>query len=150
MLTWGRIILNIESPTFLSVKEVHPMMNRYSPNHTSLGLPETAERVLAYAFFWLSGLLLLLFEKNPNVRHHARQSVAVFGTLSIIGFLLWFIGGFLHFLPLIGGILAYPFALLGDLNQWISIALWLGLMLAALVSPRFQLPFTRRANRYLP
>ena len=125
------------------------MMQRYS-NQTSLGLPETVERVGAYLFFWVSGLLLLIFEKrNENVRHHARQSLVIFGTLSVIGFLLWFIGGVFGLLPLIGGVLAFPFGLLGELVRWISIALWLGLMVAAALIPRFQVPGTARLQRML-
>src|SRR5947207_2998492 len=42
---------------------------------TTLGLGERLERVLAYAFFWVSGIVLLLFEKNRNVRWHALQSI---------------------------------------------------------------------------
>ncbi len=51
---------------------------------TTLGLNERLERVLAYAFGWISGLLLFLFEKNRNVRWHAMQSMIVFGSLSVL------------------------------------------------------------------
>ncbi len=125
------------------------MMQRYS-NQTSLGLPETVERVGAYLFFWVGALVLLLFEKrNENVRHHARQSLIIFGTLSVIGFLLWFVGGVFGVLPLIGGILAFPFHALGAVVQWISIALWLVLSLAAAFVPRFQVPGTARLQKML-
>jgi uncharacterized membrane protein len=125
------------------------MMQQYS-KQTSLGLPETVERVGAYLFFWVGALLLLIFEKrNENVRHHARQSLVIFGTLSVIGFLLAFVGGVFGILPLVGGLLALPFHLLGDLVKWISIALWLGLMVAAAVIPRFQVPGTARLQKML-
>src|SRR6266568_3711476 len=48
---------------------------------TTLGLDERLERVLAYLFFWVSGILLFWFEKNRNVRWHAAQSMITFGTL---------------------------------------------------------------------
>ncbi len=124
-------------------------MSLYSPKQTTLGLPEPVERVGAYALFWVSGLILLLVERNPNVRHHARQSLLVFGTLSVLGFALWLIGGVLHVLPLIGGILAAPFGWLGALVQVVSIILWVVLMVMAAINPRFRLPGTARAERML-
>ena len=124
-------------------------MSLYAPKQTSLGLPEPVERVGAYALFWVSGLILLLVERNPTVRHHARQSVVVFGTLSVIGFLLWFVGGVLGWLPLIGGILAFPFTLLGTLDKTVAIILWIVLMVMAAVSPNFRLPGVDRVERVL-
>ncbi len=53
---------------------------------TTLGLSERVESALAYAFIWVSGLLLFMTEKNRNVRTHALQSMIVFGTLSILMF----------------------------------------------------------------
>ena len=53
---------------------------------TTLGLSERLERVLAYSFFWISGIILFVVEKNRNVRWHAAQSMITFGGLSLIMF----------------------------------------------------------------
>ena len=52
---------------------------------TVLGFDERVERVLAYAFLWISGVLLFMVEVRPtessrNVRWHAVQSMLTFGT----------------------------------------------------------------------
>jgi uncharacterized membrane protein len=117
---------------------------------TSLGLPEIVERVGAYLFVWVSGILLLIFERrNQTVRHHARQSVLIFGTLSIIGFVLWGLGGVLHVIPLLGGLLAWPFSVLGQLVTLVTWVLWAVMMIGAAVSPSFRLPGTERLERLL-
>jgi hypothetical protein len=64
------------------------MMSQYN-HQTSLGLPEWVERVGAYAGLWVTGLILLFVERrNQTVRHHARQSLLIFGILSLIGFVV--------------------------------------------------------------
>jgi uncharacterized membrane protein len=123
---------------------------RSYPQTTTLGLPEVVERVGAYLFIWVSGLLLLLFERrNQTVRHHARQSVLIFGTLSILGFVLWGAGGVLHIIPLLGNLLAYPFTLLGQLVTVVTWVLWVVMMVGSAVSPSFRLPGTERLERLL-
>lgn len=113
---------------------------------TSLGLPEIVERVGAYAFFWLSGLLLLLFErKNQNVRHHARQSLFIFGPLFLVMAALNVVTFVLGWVPLLGGLLhalgtvVWDFTLIG----------WVVMMVLAAISPRFQLPGMDRAKHLL-
>ena len=69
---------------------------------TSLGMNVRLERVLAYAFGWVSGLLLFFLEKNRNVRWHAAQSMVTFGTFSILMFAVSLLKGFLAWIPLIG------------------------------------------------
>ena len=121
-----------------------------NPQPTSLGLPEVAERVGAYLFIWVSGVLLLIFERNNQaVRHHARQSVLIFGPLSVLGFLLSGIGGTLHLIPLLGGLLAYPFTIFGGLVTLITLGLWLFMMVVAAVNPSFRLPGTQRLEHLL-
>lgn len=112
---------------------------------TSLGLPEPIERAGSYAFLWVSGLLLLLFEKNPNVRHHARQSVLVFGTLGVLGLMVGFLHLFLGWIWVVGPLLA----LLGNIIWSVTGILWVVLMIAGAVSPRFTLPGTRAVQRAL-
>ena len=95
---------------------------------TVFGISEKWERVLCYVLGWVSGIVMLLVEyKNATVRKHAIQSIAVFGTLSIVGFIL----GILSHIWVIGLL----FGLLGWLVGVITILAWLFLMIAAFVSP---------------
>src|SRR5574338_312499 len=74
-------------------------MYNYNQNYsspTSLGIQERWERVLAYAFIWVSGLILLFVEqRNQTVRRHAMQSVIIFffgllgGVIGFVMFALW-------------------------------------------------------------
>ena len=103
-----------------------------SSSPTSLGIDERWERVLAYAFIWVSGLILLFVEhRNQTVRRHAMQSVVVFGGLGILGWLVGSFGHLLGWVPLIGGI----FGLIGGLIGFVMFALWILLMVLAYFSP---------------
>ncbi len=125
-----------------------PYTNANAP--TTLGLPEIVERVGAYLGIWVTGLLLLIFEqRNQTVRFHARQSVIVFGTLSVLALLLGIAGGLLGSIPLLGGILATPFRFLGWLDTVVTVLLWLISMVGAAINPSFRLPGMRRADRLL-
>ncbi len=125
------------------------MMSQYN-QQTSLGLPEWVERVGAYAGLWVTGLILLFIERrNQTVRHHARQSLLIFGILSLIGFVAWFVGGVFHVIPLLGGLLAAPFVLISGLVGTITFILWIVLMVAAGFFPQFRIPGTQRVERLL-
>ena len=51
---------------------------------TSTGLDEKVAALLCYVVGWVSGLVLLLLEKdNKFIRYHAMQSIITFGVLSI-------------------------------------------------------------------
>jgi uncharacterized membrane protein len=61
---------------------------------TSIGLDENVASAVAYALGFLSGIVLFFLEKdNRRVRWHAAQSMVVFGTLIVGGWvvnaLLW-------------------------------------------------------------
>jgi uncharacterized membrane protein len=125
-----------------------PYTNANAP--TTLGIPEVWERVGAYLGIWVTGLLLLIFEqKNKTVRFHARQSLIVFGTLSIIGLVLGMVSGLFGAVPLLGWALAAPFRFLGWLDTIITVVLWLTSMIGAAVNPNFRLPGMGRADRLL-
>ena len=104
---------------------------------TSLGIDERWERVLCYAFWWVSGLILLFVEqKNETVRHHAKQSVIIFGILSAA---LWLTGAFaagLGAIPLIGLVFSFGFGLIHGLLWFVAVVLWILLMVMAYSSPR--------------
>lgn len=104
---------------------------------TSLGIPERWERVLAYAFGWISGLILLLVEhRNQTVRRHAAQSVVIFGALSLIGLALAILTGAFGWIPLVGWALGGLFGIILGAVKAISFALWILLMIAAFFSSK--------------
>ena len=107
---------------------------------TSLGMDVRLERVLAYAFGWVSGLLLFFLEKNRNVRWHAPQSMVTFGTLSMLMFAVSLLKGFLAWIPLIGWLTSAGLGLLLTALWWVTIILWVWLMVMAFVKEDYQLP----------
>jgi uncharacterized membrane protein len=116
---------------------------------TTLGLSERVERVLAYLFLWVGALVLFLIErKNQNVQWHAKQSMAVFGSLSILWWLASFLGGFLSQIPLIGFLLGFAFALLSNAFFWIILCLAVWLIIMAWFRPNYRLPFISNWLRY--
>jgi uncharacterized membrane protein len=112
------------------------MYNKYS-SRTTLGIDERWERVLCYVGIWVSGLIMLLLEhRNQNVRHHAKQSVVVFGILSVIAFVLSFFGAALGWIPLLGFFFTVGFGFFHGVVITVMVLLWLFFVLSALLSPR--------------
>ena len=121
---------------------------------TVLGLDERVERVLAYAFFWVSGLLLLLIEtrsteSSRNVRWHAAQSVLTFGTLSLLMLGVGMLKGMLGWVPVLSLITNFGLGLLLNILWWTAIILWIWLMIMAWVNPRYRLPYVSNWLRYV-
>ena len=113
------------------------MYNNYNTTQTSLGISEKWERVLAYSFWWVSGLILLLVERrNQNVRRHAAQSVAIFGTLSLIGLILAVLAGVFGWIPVVGWVVGGFFGLIYGAVKTIGIVLWIALMVLAFFSAK--------------
>jgi uncharacterized membrane protein len=125
------------------------MYNSYE-GPTVLGIPERWERVLCYSLGWLSGIVLLIIEqRNHNVRRHAAQSVLVFGSLSI---LLWIVGalsGLFSNIWVIGFLFGFGFGLVHAALIVGIIILWLVLMAMAYSRPTFVLPLGRTYERLL-
>ncbi len=121
----------------MSEKEAEIMMHRV----TTLGLDERLERVLAYAFGWVSGLILFLIEKNRNVRWHAMQSMITFGTLSLVWFGVTMLKGMLGWIPILSLLTNFGLGLLLDVLWWLMIFLWIWLMAMAWLRPNYRLPF---------
>lgn len=116
---------------------------------TSLGLSERLERVLAYPLLWVSGLILFLIErKNQNVQWHAKQSMAVFGPLCILWWLVGFLGGILSHIPLIGFLFGIVLGFLGTIIFWVIIVLAVWLIIMAWFRPNYRLPFISNWLRY--
>jgi uncharacterized membrane protein len=97
-------------------------------DRTSLGCDANVAAALAYLLGWISGVVLLLTERqNRFVRFHALQSILVFGTLSLAWFLCLSI-------PLLGWLISFI------LIPPVSAVLWLLLMFKAYQGDRFKLP----------
>ncbi len=120
------------------------MMNKM----TSLGIDERLERVLAYSLGWVSGLILFFLEKNRNVRWHAVQSMVTFGSLSILMFAISLLKGFLAWIPLLGWLTSAGLGLLLSVLWWVTIILWVWLMVMAFVKEDYRLPFVSDFVRY--
>ncbi len=104
---------------------------------TTLGIPERWERVLAYLFGWVSGIILLLVEqRNQTVRRHAAQSTLIFGGLSILGFLANVLGGALGHIWVIGGLFSFGFGAISWALGVVGFVAWIGLMILAFLSPK--------------
>lgn len=116
---------------------------------TSLGLSERLERVLAYPLGWITGLIMFLLErKNRNVQWHAKQSMAVFGPLSILLFLVNLLNGLLHWIPILGGLIGLGLGLLSNIIWWVMIILAVWLIVMAWFRPNYRLPFISSWLRY--
>lgn len=96
--------------------------------NSSLGLQQNITAMLAYLIGWISGLIILLIEKdNKFVRFHAMQSIMVFGGLTIISILI--------------GSMMFFFIFLVPILNIIGIVLWILLMVKAYQGELFMLPF---------
>ena len=123
-------VQNAEGSSFCSScgSSLTPAALQRKPTGTSTGLEPNIAGLLCYVLGWLSGLVLLLIEKNEFVRFHALQSVLTFGCLTIIGIVLGWI-------PFIGNVIAIIVWLL-------ALALWIIMMIKAYQGERFKLPVT--------
>ncbi|AFV24592.1 protein of unknown function UPF0132 [Methanolobus psychrophilus R15] len=94
---------------------------------TKIGLAENISGVVAYVLGFITGIVLLVIEKeNKFVRFHAAQSTVVFGALFIISIVLGFI-------PVIGWLIAL-------LLPFVGFVLWLYLMFMAYKGNLYRLP----------
>jgi len=89
---------------------------------TKIGLPRNTTAALSYVLGWLTGIVILLLEKDPFVRFHAMQSVVTFGILTILAMV-----------PFIGWVLS-------PLVMIVSFVLWLVLIFKAYQGEEFKLP----------
>jgi len=96
---------------------------------SSTGLDENVAALIAYIFGWLSGLILLLLEKESRlVRFHAMQSILFNVLVAVIGFVLWIVTFiFVLIASQMGGFLG---TIVGLLATLIWIAFCVGLLIA--------------------
>ena len=96
---------------------------------TSTGLAANVAGLLCYVLGWISGLVFILIEKESKfVRFHAMQSIIVFGTLTIAGFIL--------------GLIPFAGIVLGWLTWLLGLVLWIALMVKAYQGTMYKLPWS--------
>ena len=89
------------------------------------GLPKNTAAALAYLLGWLTGVVMLLVEKDKFVRFHAMQSIALFGGLTVLQMVLGF---------------TIVLALLVPLTWILELVLWLVCMWKAYQGEEFLVP----------
>ncbi|OUJ18447.1 Tic20 family membrane protein implicated in protein translocation [Methanonatronarchaeum thermophilum] len=106
---------------------------------TSIGLDENIAGALAYLFGFLTGIILLVMEKdNRFVRFHAAQSTVVFGAILVLFILLSVVSTVLGLIGL--GIITFILWLLGIVVWLLAILLWLYLMFTAYKGNKTEIP----------
>ena len=113
---------------------------------SSTGLDENVAALIAYIFGWLSGLILLLMEKESRlVRFHAMQSILLNVLVAVIGFVLWIVTFiFVLIASQMGGFLGTIVGLLATLI-WIVFCIglfiaWVMCLIKAYQGQFFKLP----------
>ena len=100
-----------------------------SDKSSSLGTEEHIAIAISYALGWLTGLIVLLIEKeNETVRYHAAQSIIVFGSVTILNIIL----------PMVLFVLAIPF--IGVINL-LAVVLWVVFLVKALTQNPLKIGF---------
>jgi uncharacterized membrane protein len=126
-----------------------------SSGTTTLGLDERLERVLIYPISflfgwllpfgwllaWVPGLAVLFLEKNNNVRMHARQAMWVFGSLSVLRALIYFLQFLLGHIPLLGILTGLVLSVVGAVIFWVMVFVLIWLVVMVYFRPTYRLPF---------
>ena len=102
-----------------------------SSTMTQTGMKENVAGLLCYVLGWVTGLIFFFIDKRSFVQFHAKQSIVLFGGLSILRILLTLGGG------LGGSSLA---VVLFDLLYLVSVVLWIICMVKAYQGERFRVP----------
>jgi len=114
---------------------------------TSMGLEENVASLICYVGIWITGIIFFFMEKNnKTVRFHAMQSILTFIPLSVLAWILGWVGapkwtgyggfyGYGSFSPGIPALVWLSWAI------WIiTVLLWLILMFKAYQGEKFKLP----------
>jgi len=106
-------------------------------NKSVFGLNENLAAALAYVGIFISGIVVLVMEReNKFVRFAAMQSTIFFGALAIV---MWVLG-LLAIIPVLGWILGWLFGLVGWLLGVAGFIVWLYLMITAYKGQAVKLP----------
>ncbi|PTD94336.1 hypothetical protein C9439_03305 [archaeon SCG-AAA382B04] len=112
-------------------------------SETSSGLDENIAGALAYLLGLITGIILLLIEKdNEFVRFHAAQSIVVFAAIFVINIILSVISGgiALGVGGLVSGVISMIIGLLSLLIMLITFILWVYLMFTAYKGNKTRIP----------
>lgn len=97
---------------------------------TQIGLEENLAGALAYFLGFVSGILLLLVEKQSKfVRFHAMQSTILFGGYFLLNWVLWFV----PVIDVIWGLISLPLGL-------VLLIYWFYLMYQAYQMKEYKVP----------
>ncbi|OGM32530.1 hypothetical protein A2803_03305 [Candidatus Woesebacteria bacterium RIFCSPHIGHO2_01_FULL_44_21] len=96
---------------------------------TGTGLKKETAAALSYVVGPITGIVMLLLEKNDYVRFHAMQSIVVLGGLALIQWLLGVTAVFAVFIPL---------------TTLVGFILWLVLIYKALQGERWKVPYVSK------
>ena len=105
---------------------------------TSTGLAPRTAATLAYAAWWITGLIFWFLEREDRyVRFHAAQAIAAFGSIALlIALLAVLAGASLSFLPT-----AFMPLLVAASVTWVAgLVLWLMAMWKAAGGDAFRIP----------
>ena len=100
---------------------------------TSLGLEPNLAGLLCYVLGWITGLILLILEKDKFVRFHAIQSIVTFGAFTVV----WIVLGIFSRIPFLGII----FFIINWLIGIFAFILWIVLMVKAYQGQSYKLPW---------
>ncbi len=111
-----------------------------SKGSNTLDIEENIEGALTYVLGWLTGIVFLVLEKKSDfVRFHAMQSIVTFLPLSILTWILRWVGrptwGYSHYSPGIPALMYLSWII--GLGMFL---VWLLLMFKAYQGERFKLP----------
>ena len=106
---------------------------------TQSQMAENTAGLLCYLLGWVTGLIFYFIDKRPSVQFHAKQSITVFGGLTIIRIVLGMFIGASFFAGGFAG-LGMAGALLGLLGL-LGLVLWVLLMIKAYQGEQFRVPF---------
>jgi uncharacterized membrane protein len=96
-------------------------------SETNLGVSENIAGLIAYVLGFITGIVLLVIEKeNQFVRFHAAQSTVLFGAVFILNIVLGFI-------PFLGWLIAFVLSM-------VALVLWLLLMFKAFNGEIYRVP----------
>jgi uncharacterized membrane protein len=105
------------------------------------GLQQNVAGLLAYALWWITGIIFLVIDKRPFVRFHAAQSIVLFGGISLLQIALSIVMGGAVFGMGSFFVVGSLFGLIFTCIRLISLILWILCMVKAYQGERFKLPF---------
>ena len=110
-------------------------------NKSLLGLDERVVAALSYLFGSISGIIVLVLERdNKYVRFHALQSTLWFLLLMVATWLLNIVIGIVGVIPIIGQILGMPFSLVLSIGGLVYFLSKICLIFMACTGKTFKIP----------